>query len=52
MNFIVKLSLLNKSLTNVLYNSILIIVNWLTKKARFISYLEALDTKELAYTFL
>ena len=28
------------------------IVNQLTKKVRFISYLKASDTKELAYTFL
>ena len=52
MNFIIKLSLLKKSLTNILYNLILTIVNWLTKKVRFISYLEASNAEELAYIFL
>ena len=52
MNFIVKLSLSKKSLTNVLYNLILIIVNQLTKKARFVSYFKASDAEDLAYTFL
>ena len=52
MNFIIKLSLSKKSLTNVLYNLILTIVNWLIKKVRFISYLKALDAEELAYMFL
>ena len=52
MNFIIKSSLLKKLLTNILYNLILTIVNWLIKKARFISYLEALNTEELAYMFL
>ena len=52
MNFIVKLSLLKKSLTNISYNLILTIVDQLTKKVRFISYLEASDAEELAYTFL
>ena len=51
-NFIVKLSLLKKLLTNILYNLILTIVDWLTKKARFISYLKASDAEELVYTFL
>ena len=52
MNFIIKLLLFKKLLTKVTYNLILTIVNWLTKEARFISYLEALNAKELAYTFL
>ena len=52
MNFIVKLSLSKKLLTKVIYNSILIIVNWLTKKVRFLSYKEASDAEELTYTFL
>ena len=52
MNFIVKLSLLKKLLTRVIYNSILIIVNQLTKKVRFLPYKEASDVKELTYTFL
>ena len=52
MNFIVKLSLSEKLLTEVIYNSILIIVDWLTKKVRFLPYKEASDAEELAYTFL
>jgi hypothetical protein len=34
------------------YNSILIIINRLTKYAYFILYLESSNTKDLAYTFL
>jgi hypothetical protein len=34
------------------YNSILVIINRLTKYAYFINYLEALNVKDLAYTFL
>ena len=52
MNFIVKLSLFKKFLTEVFYDSILTIVDWLTKKVQFISYKEVLNTKELMYTFL
>ena len=52
MNFIVKLSLSKKLLTEVTYNSILIIVNWLIKKVRFLSYKEVSDAEELTYTFL
>ena len=52
MNFIVKLSPSKKLLTEVIYNSILIIVNQLTKKVRFLPYKEASDVKELTYTFL
>ena len=52
MNFIVKLSLSKKLLTEVIYNSILIIVNQLTKKVRFLPYKEVSDAEELTYTFL
>ena len=41
-----------KFLTEVVYDSILTVVDQLIKKARFILYLEALNAKELAYTFL
>ena len=41
-----------KLLTRVIYNSILIIVDQLTKKARFILYLKASNIEELTYTFL
>ena len=52
MNFIVKLSLLKKLLTKVVYDLILTIVDQLIKKVRFISYLEASNTEELVYIFL
>ena len=41
-----------KLLTKVIYDSILIIVDQLIKKARFILYLEALNAEELVYIFL
>ena len=52
MNFIIKLLLLKKLLTEVIYNSILTVMNWLIKKVRFLSYKEVSDTEELTYTFL
>ena len=52
MNFIVKLLLLKKLLTEVLYNLILTVVDQLIKETRFILYLETLNTEKLAYTFL
>ena len=51
-NFIVKLSFLKKFLTKVFYNSILTIVNQLTKKVYFILYKKVLNTEELTYIFL
>ena len=52
MNFIVKLLLLKKLLTKVVYNLILTVIDQLIKKVRFISYLEALNAEELVYMFL
>ena len=52
MNFIVKLLLSKKLLTKVIYNLILIIVDWLIKKVRFLSYKEVSDAEELTYTLL
>ena len=52
MNFIIKLSLLKKFLTKVVYDLILTVVDWLIKKARFILYFEALNAEELIYMFL
>ena len=52
MNFIVKLSPSEKLLTEVIYNLILIIVNWLIKKVRFLAYKKVANAEELAYTFL
>ena len=52
MNFIVKLPPSKEPLTEVTYDSILIIVNQLTKEVRFLPYKEVSDAEELAYTFL
>ena len=52
MNFIIKLLLLKKLLIKVIYDLILIIVDQLTKKVRFLSYKEVSDAEELTYTFL
>ena len=51
-NFIVKLPPSKKPLTEVIYNSILIIVDQLTKKVRFLPYKEVSNAEELTYTFL
>ena len=39
-------------MTEVTYDLILTIVDWLMKKVRFLPYKEASDAKELIYTFL
>ena len=52
MNFIIKLLLSKKFLTGVIYDLILIIVDQLMKKVRFLPYKEASDAEELTYTFL
>ena len=51
MDFIVKLSLLKKALIGVVYDSILMVTNRLTKYAYFISYKEGLTVEELIYIF-
>jgi hypothetical protein len=51
LNFIIKLSLLREILIKVIYNSILIVTDRLTKYAHFISYKEDLTAEELTYTF-
>jgi len=52
LDFIVKLPLLKDPLTGVEYDSILVIMERLTKYGYFIPYLEVSDAKALAYTFL
>ena len=52
MNFIVKLSLSKKFLTEVFYDLILTIVNQLMKEVWFILYKKASNAEELAYMFL
>ena len=51
-DFIIKLLKSKERLTNVVYNSILVINNRLTKFIYFILYKEALNVKDLAYIFL
>ncbi len=52
LDFIVKLLLSRDPLIGVEYNSILVIIERLTKYGKFILYLEASDAKALAYTFI
>jgi hypothetical protein len=52
LDFIVKLPLSRDPLTGVLYDSILVITDRLTKYGYFVPYLEASDAEALAYTFL
>ncbi|KAK6220785.1 reverse transcriptase domain protein [Colletotrichum tabaci] len=52
LDFIVKLPKSREPLTKVYYDSVLVIVDRLTKYAYFIPYLEASTAEDLAYTFL
>ena len=52
MDFIVKLPLSEEPLTKVKYDSVLTIVDRLTKEVRFIPYKESSNAEELAYIFL
>ena len=52
MNFITKLSKSKKSMTKVLYDSILIITDRLTKYCYFLAYRKKSTAKDLTYTFL
>ena len=47
----VKLPLSKEPMTRTEFNSIFIIVNWLTKWKMFISYKESSTTEDLAYAF-
>jgi hypothetical protein len=51
LNFIVKLPSSVKPITEVVFDSILVITDRLTKYGYFISYKESLLIKKLAYTF-
>ena len=52
LDFIVKLPLSEEPMTRVKYDSILTIVDRLTKEVRFIPYMESSNTTDLVYTFL
>jgi hypothetical protein len=51
LNFIIKLPSFGKSIIEVVFDSILIIIDRLTKYGYFIPYKESLLVKELAYAF-
>ena len=51
-DFIVKLPKSKERLTNVTYNSILVITDKLTKYGYFIPYKESSNTEDLVYVFL
>ena len=52
LDFVIKLPLLKEPLTGISYDSILVIVDRLTKYAHLLPYLEASDAEALAYTFV
>jgi hypothetical protein len=51
LNFIVKLPPSKEALIGVTYNSVLVVINRLTKYAHFIPYKEGLTVEGLVYTF-
>ena len=51
LNFVTKLPLSKKLMTEVIYNFIIIVTDRLTKYAYFISYFKSFLTKDLAYIF-
>ena len=52
MDFIIKLLGLREPLLEATYNSILVVVDWLTKYAYFLLYREASTAEDLAYIFI
>ena len=51
-DFIIKLLRLKEPLIGISYDSILVVVDRLTKYAYLVSYLELLNTEDLAYTLI
>jgi hypothetical protein len=51
LDFVTKLSLFKKLITEIIYNSIMIITNRFTKYVYFIPYLENSLAEDLAYIF-
>jgi hypothetical protein len=51
LDFITKLSLFKELIIGVMYDSIIIVINRLTKYAYFIRYLESFSAEDLAYIF-
>ena len=52
LDFVIKLSLSKDLLTGVEYDSILIIIDRLTKYTYMILYIEASTTEQMAFTFI
>jgi hypothetical protein len=51
LNFVTKLSLSRKLMTGIIYNSIMVVTDRLTKYAYFIPYLKSFSAEDLAYIF-
>jgi hypothetical protein len=51
LDFVTKLSLFRKLIIGMIYNSIMIVTDRLTKYAYFISYLKNFSAEDLAYIF-
>jgi hypothetical protein len=51
LDFVIKLSLSKKLITGVIYDSIMVVINRLTKYAYFIPYFESFSAEDLAYIF-
>jgi hypothetical protein len=51
LDFITKLSLFKKLIIEVMYDSIIVVIDRLTKYAYFISYFESSSTEDLVYIF-
>ena len=51
LDFVTKLPLFKKLMTGVIYNSIMVITDRLTKYTYFIPYFENFSAKDLAYIF-
>jgi hypothetical protein len=51
LDFMTKLSLFKKLITEVMYDSIIIVTDRFTKYAYFISYLESFSAEDLVYIF-
>jgi hypothetical protein len=51
LDFVIKLPLFKKLITEVIYDSIIVVTNRFTKYAYFISYFESFLAEDLAYMF-
>jgi hypothetical protein len=51
LDFVTKLSLFKELITGIIYDSIIVVINRLTKYTYFIPYLESFSAEDLAYIF-